>query len=208
MKTPPTTDQIIDILTAGSRVPMDEIRRHPRGALFPHEQFVKPARPDKTARFDLLPEDVAAELAAARERRAIPDGFTHLLTTRRMRGVHNSVGPVVSRPNQRGRYNPAYLHSKDMAALGIATGDRIEIASDAGRIVGIAEADDTLLPVVLSMAHSRGGLPDRNFDMEKNGVCTALLISTDRDCQPFNAMPRMTAVPVRVTPVGQRSAMT
>jgi anaerobic selenocysteine-containing dehydrogenase len=201
MKTAPTTDQILDIITAGARVPLDEIRRHPRGAVFPHTQFVQPAHPDAMAHFDLLPDDVAAELEQASQQRRPQGAFTHLMTSRRMRGVHNSVGPIAPRPKQRGRYNPAYLHPTDMAALGIVTGDRIEITSDTGQIIAIAEADDSLLPGVLSMAHSRGGLPGEDTDISATGVCTALLISTDRDCQPINAMPRMSAVPVRIAAV-------
>ena len=35
MEHPPTTDELLDLVTAGSRVPLDEVRKHPHGALFP-----------------------------------------------------------------------------------------------------------------------------------------------------------------------------
>ncbi len=196
----PTTEEILDIITAGSRIPLDEIREHPHGAVFPFEQQVQPAREENRMHFELLPDDVAAELETYRSATG-SEPFTHLMTSRRMRNVHNSLGPISPRPNDRGRFNPAYMHPSDLAEMGVVSGDRIEIISDTGRIEAIAEADESLRPGVVSIAHSRGGLPDSDNDIRDGGVSIGLLISTERDCQPINSMPRMTAVPVNVRAV-------
>jgi hypothetical protein len=52
---------------------------------------------------------------------------------------------------------------------------------------------------VISISHGFGGLPDE-VDYESQGVNTNLLISTDRDLAAINAMPRMSGIPVSISP--------
>ena len=49
------------------------------------------------------------------------------------------------------------------------------------------------------MSHGWGTLPGETV-YEQDGSNTGLLISTDRDLDPINAMPRMSAIPVRLEP--------
>src|SRR3546814_17966455 len=76
----------------------------------------------------------------------------------------------------------------------------IEITSDAGTIGAAVEPDPTLRRAVVSITHGWGGLPEDTI-YERDGSNTGILISTDRDFDPINAMPRMSAVPVNITPV-------
>ncbi|MCO2075293.1 hypothetical protein IPC264_23715 [Pseudomonas aeruginosa] len=71
-----------------------------------------------------------------------------------------------------------------MAVNGLDNGDHIEISSDHACVV--------------SMAHAWGGLPGENADPATRGASTNMLISTDRDVEPINAMPRMSATPVNI----------
>jgi anaerobic selenocysteine-containing dehydrogenase len=98
-------------------------------------------------------------------------------------------------------YNPAYMNPADIASLSLKSGDRVEIISDHGRIPAIVKDDGDVRCGVISMSHSWGRLPDDDADYEDVGSFTGLLISTDRDCDPLNAMPRMSAIPVRIEPV-------
>jgi anaerobic selenocysteine-containing dehydrogenase len=94
-----------------------------------------------------------------------------------------------------------------MARAGLADGDWIEIASDHGAIKVTAQADETVRSGVVSITHGFGGLPeDADADADgsgylQNGACVNLLISTDRDLQTLNAMPRMSAIPVNIRKV-------
>ncbi|MFX8339374.1 hypothetical protein ABTL37_19375, partial [Acinetobacter baumannii] len=62
-------------------------------------------------------------------------------------------------------------------------------------------AEPDLRRGVVSMSHGWGSLPDETV-YERDGANTGLLISTDRELDPINAMPRMTAIPVRLAPYG------
>lgn len=73
------------------------------------------------------------------------------LSSRRMRDMYNSIGTYVRGVRARTPYNPAYLNPQEMASLGIASGDHIEITSDSGRIIAVAAADETVRPGVLRM---------------------------------------------------------
>ncbi|MGE0776617.1 MAG: molybdopterin dinucleotide binding domain-containing protein, partial [Sphingomonadaceae bacterium] len=64
-----------------------------------------------------------------------------------------------------------------------------------GRIEASVQSDDAVRPGVISMSHGWGSLPDRDTHA---GSCVNLLISTERDVEPINAMPRMSAVPVNI----------
>jgi len=100
-------------------------------------------------------------------------------------------------------YNPAYLNPADMAREGIENGDWVEISSDHGLIRARAEADDSVRTGVVSISHCFGFLPGES-DFDTYGVSTNLLISTDRDLQTINAMPRMSGIPVAIRPMAER----
>ena len=58
----PTDDDMLDLVYAGSRMPLDEIRRqrmkvHPDKAM-----VVQPADPECTAKFTVAPDDIVAEM--------------------------------------------------------------------------------------------------------------------------------------------------
>src|SRR3546814_7600120 len=82
-----------------------------------------------------------------------------------------------------------------MSDSGGLSGGLIEGSSDAGSIVAIADADETVRRGVISMSHGFGGLPE-DGDYRVNGSVTNQIISLDRDCQTITAMPRMSGLPV------------
>src|SRR3546814_9218878 len=86
-----------------------------------------------------------------------------------------------------------------MAERVLVNGDWIEIASDNGTIDAMVEADETIRPGVVSMSHGFGGLPE-DGDYLTNGASANLLISTERDRQAINGMPRMSGIPVNIRP--------
>jgi anaerobic selenocysteine-containing dehydrogenase len=204
----PTTDDILAIIARRMPMPLDQLKTHERGKLFDEQpQVVEAGDPANTGRFTTMPGDVATELAGVASETFEPghsvsqgQRFTHRLSSRRIREVHNSTGRSIPAVRRRMPYNPAYMHPDELIALGVKAGDKITITSDRGQIEAIVKDDPTVRRGVVSITHAWGGLP-WDTEYERDGVNTNILISTDRDLEPINAMPRMSAIPVNVAPL-------
>jgi anaerobic selenocysteine-containing dehydrogenase len=99
----------------------------------------------------------------------------------------------------RGRhYNPAFMHPDDLARLGIASGDLVEIRSEYAAITGVAEADPDLRPGIVSMSHNFGGNPGDREDPRIDGANTNRLVRTDIEYDRYTGIPRMGALPVAI----------
>lgn len=208
MEKPPTTDDLLSMRISGARITLDELKKYPHGKLFDIPPVSEPSASDECATFDVMPEDVAAELREfsvmpslqAQERSGKPR-FTHLLSTRRIRDQYNSIGSQVPAIRKRVPYYPAYLNPLDLAHLGLESGDRVEIVSDHGRIETIAEADENVRPGVVSITHSGIGVWDDPALDPLDRNCVNLLISCDKNTEHVNAMPWMSAIPINVFPL-------
>jgi anaerobic selenocysteine-containing dehydrogenase len=204
----PSTEALMALEAADAAVPLDEVARHPGGAVFESARAgVLPADPASAGRFELAPEPLVDELAVIRAEPLVAGGgyapgahFSHRLISRRMRQVFNSTGVQLDALRRRGPGNPAFMNPADMQAAGIGTGACVEIESDHGRIHAIARADAGLPSGVISMAHSWGGLPGAE-DLGADpglGACTNRLIASDRDFEPYSGHCRQSAIPVNV----------
>jgi anaerobic selenocysteine-containing dehydrogenase len=199
MVVPPTSQQLLQRTMRNSPIHFAALEDAPGGRMFDVPPVIAQAgRDDPALRFQLLPDDVAAELADSIAAESDADLYPLRLVSRRIREVMNTLGMNWTDSRKRAPYNPAYLHPDSLTAAALAPGDRIAIVSDRGRIEAIVAADPTLLPGVVSMSHCWGGLPDDLEPYEKVGANTGLLVSLDRDCEAINAMPRMSAIPVRI----------
>ena len=215
METAPKQEELLAILARHASVPLDQIQAHPEGKVFDvPPQTVRPDDPADGARFQVSPQDVLQELGALAAEPAITNqasgsGCTHLLSVRRVRDVQNTMYRQLDAIRKRMPHNPAWLHPDDLAALGIATGQGIAIESANGRIEAVAEADDSMRPGVVSISHGWGGLPDDGpdtADPHRAGVNVNRLTTTRSGLQSINAMPRLTALPVRLSPLPQDRA--
>jgi anaerobic selenocysteine-containing dehydrogenase len=194
MTRPPSTDELLALATRGSMVDFEQLRSAPRGLYVDEPQVVSAADPSRDSRFSLLPDDVAGELAEVLEHQP-PDDYPYRLAVRRHRDALNSACRGLPSIRRRVPYNLAYLNAEDMVREGLEEGDPVRIRSDAGEIVANAAVDPDLRRGVVSISHGFGSLPGRD-DYRSEGVSTNLLISTDRDLAPINAMPRMSGIPV------------
>jgi anaerobic selenocysteine-containing dehydrogenase len=196
----PTSDEVLAGLVRNARVPLDEVKRHPHGALFVDDSIrVGAPDPDADGRLELANEPMMQELRAfaALDPDARSDaGRPFRLIARRLLHVQNSMlrGYATTKPP----YNPAFLHPDDIAALGITTGDTVEIESRRGRVTAIVEPDDSLRRGVVSMSHCFGDLPDVDAIDVSIGANTARLVDPDVDHDPFSGQPRMSDLPVSV----------
>jgi len=200
MEAKPSTDEIFALMTRGARIPLEEVKRHRHGALFPDpDARVGPRDPDCTARLELGNPVMLAEL---REVNALPeysadDAYRFRLISRRLPDVHNSAGQDIPKLVKKWRYNPAFMHPEDLDALGLSTGDVVDIESDHASIVGVVESEAGLRPGVVSMAHAFGDAPTPARP-EERGSNTGRLSPVDRDYDPYTGIPRMSCIRVNV----------
>lgn len=198
MTAPPSIDALLTIAARHAPVSLEEIKRHPRGALMPVEpQKVTPKDPATAGKFSTMPGDVAEELTSVLAEYHGANGFSHRLSVRRHRDLMNSGGRPIATIRKRVTHNSAFINPEDMAQRGIASGDWIVIRSDHGAIRVLAQADPDLRKGVVSISHGFGGLPDEHNYIE-NGVSTNLLINGQLNRETINAMPRMSGIPVNI----------
>jgi anaerobic selenocysteine-containing dehydrogenase len=195
----PSTDEVLASFATRGRISIEDLVQHPHGVMLVgiDPSRCGPARDGADGRFELLPPDVAAELteALATAPAELHGSRPFRLIVRRSKETINSLGRRL--PGlQRRPYNPCFAHPDDLAHLGLASGDLVELESAYGRVNAIVEPDATLRPGVLSMTHAFGGLPGDDDDPRRFGTNTTRLLSIDVATQTINRMPRMSAVPV------------
>ncbi|MGW0174301.1 molybdopterin-containing oxidoreductase family protein [Rhodococcus sp. NPDC003322] len=194
---PPTSEQMLAMMAERGRVPFADLVAAPHGHLAGDSgAVVGPATAEGAGhRLHLMPDDVRAELRAALTDMAVTERFPLLLTVRRIRETVNSTGTRVPGLVPGGT-NPASMHPDDLAALGVADGQRVTVRSASGRLRATARADRSLSRGTVTMTHCFGSV-DRREDL---GVNVNVLTGTRDGVQAINAMPTMTAVPVAVEP--------
>lgn len=195
----PTSDALLERLAAGAAVPLADVRAHPSGAVFDRPpKLVQPGRPDRRSRLSLAPPDVLDELARCLAGRDEPaSSGTYLLVTRRERETMNSFGRDLAGTRKRFPRNPVWLAPADAAALRLADGDLVRIIVETEAITAEVRVDAAVRPGVVSMSHGWGDLPDRT-DPLRDGASTTRLVARDHAIQSINAMPRLSAIPVRL----------
>ncbi len=202
MQTPPTTDELLEIVTTGSRVPLAEVKRHPEGRLFEDPDVrVLPKEPGCEARLSIGNEAMMEALGSALEP-AYPgdEDFEFRLVSRRTPNVMNSFGrdhPNLARPRP---YNPAFMNPGDMDRHDLSTGDVIRISARRAWILGIVEAERDLRPGVISMTHSFGSPDEKGEPGDPMlGSSTGRLSSHEVDyVEAFTGIPRMSSIPVNI----------
>lgn len=205
MEVKPQKFDLLKNITTGSRIPLEQIRAQQGGNVYPDQDVIIAAADPQTAGYlELYPQGLAEELAAAYQDMQVEEatGWSHLLISRRMKNTYNSTGPELSLLKGKGTTNPAYLHSQDLAELGIADGEIIEVYSEHGRIPAVAAASDAIKPGVISMSHCWGGSPAAEARADEKvremGSNTNRLINNLRQAEKYSGMPRQSTIPVSV----------
>jgi anaerobic selenocysteine-containing dehydrogenase len=202
----PTTDDVLDALHRYSRIPLDDVRRHPGGHVWgPADPVVDGVIPHMISHDDgrmALGDPAAlAELAELRDE-VVPAGggdepgetFAFRLITYRMREVYCSQGQNLPSVAAKRPHNPVLMHPDAMRRLGLSDGDQVEVDSGFGRVVGVVEASRDVAPDVVALAFGWGG-------RHSGGVNVQHLIPDDVRFDPDTGLAQQSAVPVNVTPV-------
>jgi anaerobic selenocysteine-containing dehydrogenase len=213
MVNPPTTDALLEHFVRRSRVPLEEIKQHPHGAVFPDPQpFAEPKEPGWPHRLQLAEATMLAQLAdvasrlpstfgdgsvpAVEEGDAAPGGLELLLVSRREHAVYNSVGHHLPALRRRRPYNPAYVHPDDARRAGFADGALVAIESSGGAVTAVLHHAPDVRRGVVSIAHGFFASAD-----EGRAASTSALVDDATDCEPITGLPRMSAIRVRVRAV-------
>ncbi|MBK8972331.1 MAG: hypothetical protein IPM37_13610 [Hahellaceae bacterium] len=175
MSIKPSSDEIWELLCEGSRIPLGRVKQHPEGAIFRGEDsdgVVAPKDENCRALLEIGNDEVLRELATIRARTPIAvryNDYPYLLISRRSSKAFNSTAREFYKMGrgQPGNYNPAFMHPEDVSALGLVSGNMIEITSRHAHIFAVVEADETLRRGLVSMTHAYGGLPSENQDIRK-----------------------------------------
>ena len=199
MENKPTAEELLEAYVAGSRIPLDELKRHPHGAIFPAPDVtVAPKDANWTGRLDVANPDMMADLTQLAEGATESAGtqdYPFRLISRRMRHFFNSFGHPATRGTP---YNPAFLNPSDVESLGLAEGDLVEICSPYGSITGVVEADPALREGLVSMAHCFGSDPQSDALVREIGSPTSRLIGVSDDFERYSGQPRMSNLPVKL----------
>jgi anaerobic selenocysteine-containing dehydrogenase len=200
MHNPPSSDALLNMLTQGSRIPLAQVRRASGGTLYPDPVVkVLPKDPDCSARLDIgnaqMMQDLAEQLVEADNEQ----GYPLRMVSRRQINVLNSTGMGIPAQTHGKTYNPAYMHSADIDALGLKEGQTVAITSARASIRGVIAKDDNLRRGLLSMTHCWGGRPEEDDDYAHIGANTGRLSSVEIDYEKYTGMPRMSNIPVKVS---------
>lgn len=205
----PSKFEVLEKITHGCRVPLARVREETRdgGRVFPEAEVrVEPAEAGADARFQLAPAGVAGELRALHAEsldamgRVRRDDWpaTHLLICRRSRNYYNSTGHDLEALRVKGVTNYAYMNAADLAGLGAAEGDLVEIAAPHAAILGVIRVTDEVKPGVVSMSHAFGDSANDPASVLARGAPTNRLVDDEVEFDPITGQTRQTAIRVRV----------
>jgi anaerobic selenocysteine-containing dehydrogenase len=200
----PTIERFYEAICANSRIPLEEVKRYPHGHVFDSDVIVEPREEGCDDRLECGNVDMLAQLSEVfqQDYRALqntPD-FPFRYIPRRHNNFMNSSGRSIDKLNGGRPWNPVWIHPDDMREIGVSEGDMVRIATRHDSIAAMVEADPTLRPGVVAIAHAFGGLVDEENNYLELGANTGRLVRTDEDFDPITGMPRMGNIPVAITP--------
>jgi anaerobic selenocysteine-containing dehydrogenase len=203
MEHAPSSEDLVEMLYVGSRVPLETVKGTPGGAFYPCEPplVVEPKEPGWTGRLDVGNPDMMADLEQM-EVLADDEAYPFRMLNRRLAHVVNSSYNSQAVSGKRA-YNPAYFHPDDLTSLGVAPGEQIVLRTRRSNIPAIAEVDDGLRPGTISISFGFGGRPATDDLVRSKGSNIARLLRSNDGTDPYSVQPRMSNIPVAVFRVPQ-----
>lgn len=206
----PDKATILDLISDGCLVLPTQVRADtPDGRAKIYDDLAPRVAPVSSAedapRFTLNPDDVLDELARWADP-AAADGFAFRLTSRRTKNMLNSSGHDYAALRAKGTTNWAHMNPADIAALGLADGEAIEIVSAHGALYGLVKAEPGLKTGVVSMAHAFGDVDTGLAGLAAHGNTTNRLVDEAVGYDPITGQSRQSAIPVNIRPVAMAVA--
>lgn len=190
---PVSADSLLAMVANKSAVPLATINALAGGTIVEGGiQTVQPGRGD--AHFQLLPNDVASELAALEMAGQPTTGGGSLkLIVRRHREVMNSTGTDLAATATRIPVNTAFCHRTDLIQRGLTDGDLVRVGRNNRTVLAHVATDDAVRPGSVSLAHCWPGA-------DGSAHATNVLVDADAGAQSINRMPLMTGIEVTLEP--------
>lgn len=200
MQNPMTTEELLEFITEGSRVPLSEVAKHPQGKVFEEGEpsFVLAAEEGNSDKFNLANQYMMDELeVVAKEQKQTDAQYPFRMITRRLVHLMNSQGSNISRSVDHWQYTPVFMHPSDLALLNINPGDQVQLTSSHSTIPATVDVDEALKPGVVAAVHCYGDkLTDRDDAQDLSHL--NMLLSNEGDNDNFSGIPRMSDVPVNI----------
>jgi anaerobic selenocysteine-containing dehydrogenase len=200
MRRVPSTEELIGLMCKGSRIPLDEVKRHPHGHVFSEARVpVQPRDAGCDAMLDLADPIMMAELGSLAGELVDPGGkrdYPYRLVCRRSNHFMNSVGQTLPALAAGRESNPLYMHPEDISALGLEAGAWVRVRSPHGEIVAAIDVDGSMKPGVVSIYH---GFDNPEPGSNGHGRSVSRLIGMD-EYDPITGIPRMSGVAVAIVP--------
>lgn len=213
MNVRPSKYAVTEILTQGSAIPLERVRKETAtagGKIFEEAKRPVLAKSEtNNEKFRVLPADVKAELGEVLAEELSANGqpckdgnqYSHLLISRRIKQFFNSTGHNFDKLRDKGSTNYAYIHSSDLKKLNLESESVVEIISEAGTIPGVVKASDDIKPGVISMAHAFGDVDSTKDNVRQQGSSTNVLASDEKYFDPITGQARQSAIPVNIRAV-------
>jgi len=177
-------DDVLAAQLAGTMVDFETLRAADgRPVAFPRVDRWVETRLLPDQRWDLAPQPLVDQLGSALERPT----YDLVLGNRREVAHVNSLFTWTSNGDPLDATVQA--HPDDVAALGLVTGDRVEVRSPHGSLVGTLEVTTTVGRGIVSVPHGYGAL--------NVGALTAM----DEGLDPITGMPTLVGIPLTLTAV-------
>jgi len=207
----PTADEMLDGLNADSRIPMDEIRKHPNGHIWGEKEsrvgHILPnmiGYPDK--RMKLAHPEVVSELREVRNEFWSDDAgyeadenYAFRMITYRIDDVYCTQGQNLPSLRKRAPYNPVVMNPEDLEALNLDEGDSVIVRNSFGELEGLVALGKDLPRGVIGIAHGWGDPSEPGGPREK-GINVQRLIDDNRNFDPITGLAQQSAVAVNVVP--------
>lgn len=205
----PSDDEVLDLIYATSRVPLDVIRARSGSVLWEHAVVVAPPDPSAAGRFHIALADHMDELEAIRRESTsaeIVRGFdpavhTFRLISRRMKSHLNSLGGELPGLRRKAATNHAFMHPDDLAELGVADEGLVRISSPHASLIGVAKPAADVRRGVVSMAHSWGSHTGTDEKVRDIGAPTNRLIDVENGYCAISGQAIQSSIPVSVEPL-------
>jgi anaerobic selenocysteine-containing dehydrogenase len=197
-------DRMLDLMLrlGPYKLTLDEVAAHPHGLDL---GALEPRLPDvlRTASgmVELAPEPLLADVERLRASLAAERPPFVLVGRRHLRSnnswMHNI--PVLMKGKPRCTLQ---MHPADAAAVGVADGGSVRVASRVGAVVAPVEVTDALLPGVVSLPHGWGhDLPGVRLGVAasaENGGVNSNVLADDRLVDPLSGNAVLNGIPVTV----------
>jgi len=198
----PTAEEMVALSCRDSRIPLEEVKRHPHGHVFDLDVTVQPRDPACTARLELGAQRMLDELRALRTE-AVPQAtdtdYPLQLLCRRANNFMNSVGQTLPSLSGGKTLPPAALHPDDLRQLELAEGDLVRISSRVGHMRARVCADESLRCGTVSVVHGFGAPATLDGVDPASAEASVNRIVGLEERDPISGIPRMTGVPVQVS---------